>query len=125
MPGDSLTSSRDMRARRAAASERRFLQPGEPRRPQLPAERWRLTVRGHVQGVGYRVACSNRANELGLGGWVRNEADGSVEVEAEGHLQQLGELRLWCEQGPTSAMVNGVTVTQVSTTGSDWFEIRR
>lgn len=124
MPGDSLTSSRSLRARRAAASERRFLQPSEPR-PHAPAERWRLTVRGTVQGVGYRAACCNRAHELGLGGWVRNEADGSVEVEAEGSPQALGELRLWCEQGPAAAIVNSVTVTQLSPTGADWFEIRR
>jgi len=84
-----------------------------------------LTVRGQVQGVGYRIACCNRAHELGLGGWVRNEADGSVEVEAEGPPQRLGELRLWCERGPTAATVNGVMVTQLSPTGADWFEIRR
>ena len=82
-------------------------------------------MRGTVQGVGYRAACSNRANELGLGGWVRNETDGSVEVEAEGHPQSLGELRLWCEQGSSGAIVNSVTVTQLPPTGADWFEIRR
>jgi acylphosphatase len=113
-----------MRARRAAASERRFLQPSEPR-TQAPSERWRLTVRGQVQGVGYRAACCSRANELGLGGWVRNEPDGSVEVEAEGQPQQLGELRLWCERGPSAAVVNRVTVTNLPPTGTDWFEIRR
>lgn len=75
--------------------------------------------------MGYRVACCNRAKELGLGGWVRNEADGSVEVEAEGLAQLLGELRLWCEQGPTAAVVSSVTVAQLAPTGADWFEIRR
>lgn len=82
-------------------------------------------MRGQVQGVGYRVACCNRARALGLGGWVRNEGDGSVEVEAEGTLQQLGELRLWCERGPEAAHVNSITVTQRAATGADWFEIRR
>jgi len=75
--------------------------------------------------VGYRMACCNRAKELGLGGWVRNEADGSVEVEAEGLAQLLGELRLWCEQGSTAAVVSSVTVAQLAPTGADWFEIRR
>ncbi|MEB3184356.1 MAG: acylphosphatase [Cyanobacteriota bacterium] len=124
MPGDSHTAGRSLRARRAAASERRFLKPGESR-PLIPSERWRLIVRGQVQGVGYRVACCNHARALGLGGWVRNEGDGSVEVEAEGTLQQLGELRLWCERGPAAAHVNSVTVTQRAATGADWFEIRR
>lgn len=124
MPGDSLPSGRSLRARRAAASERRFLQPGEPR-SSAPCERWRLTLRGQVQGVGYRIACCHRANELGLGGWVRNEGDGSVEVEAEGPPQRLGELRLWCEQGPPAAIVRSVTVIQLAPTGTDWFEIRR
>lgn len=82
-------------------------------------------MRGQVQGVGYRMACCNKARALGLGGWVRNEGDGSVEVEAEGAPQQLGELRLWCERGPAAASVNSVTVTQLSATGTDWFEIRR
>ncbi|MEB3262518.1 MAG: acylphosphatase [Cyanobacteriota bacterium] len=78
-----------------------------------------------VQGVGYRAACRSRANELGLGGWVRNEADGSVEVEAEGDPQRLGELRLWCEHGPAAAIVSSVMVVQQAPTGADWFDIRR
>jgi acylphosphatase len=81
-------------------------------------------VRGQVQGVGYRASCLRRASELGLGGWVRNRADGSVEVEAEGPAFQLNELRLWCEKGPDRARVSGVAVSQVAPTGSDWFEVR-
>jgi len=89
------------------------------------SERWRLIVRGRVQGVGYRAACCTQAGQLGLGGWVRNQADGSVEVQAEGPVQQLGELRLWCERGPADAAVSAVTVTQIGITGDDWFEVRR
>jgi len=82
-------------------------------------------VRGRVQGVGYRAACCAKAGELGLGGWVRNLADGSVEVQAEGPSQQLGELRLWCERGPAGAAVSAVSMTQMGVTGVDWFEVRR
>ena len=105
----------------------RFLEPTGTRNTGHAGltERWRLIVRGKVQGVGYRAACCAKAGHLGLGGWVRNEADGSVEVEAEGHPQLLSELRLWCEQGPTAAIVNSVTVIQLAPTGADWFEIRR
>jgi acylphosphatase len=123
MPGDGLGSARRLRARRLAADERRFLQPGESRQSP-PRERWRLLVRGRVQGVGYRAGCCHRARELGLGGWVRNRADGSVEVEAEGLPQQLAELRLWCEGGPLMAQVTALECTQIPGRGDDWFEIR-
>ena len=123
MAGDSLASARRLRAQRAAAGERRFLQPSQPRNGS-PAERWRLLVRGRVQGVGYRAGCSRRANVLGLSGWVRYLPDGSVEVEAEGPPQRLAELVLWCEKGPLRAQVSGLGTTRVAATGDDWFEIR-
>jgi acylphosphatase len=123
MAGDSPAPARRLRARRAAAEERRFLRPAEPR--PLPApERWRLNVRGRVQGVGYRAGCSRRAEELGLSGWVRNLSDGSVEVEVEGLPQSLSELMLWCEKGPLQARVTGVGSTRIPATGEDWFQIR-
>jgi len=87
-------------------------------------ERWRMTVEGRVQGVGYRVACCRRASELGLGGWVCNRPDGAVELEAEGSPQALLELQLWCEKGPSLARVNTLRITRLPITGSDWFEIR-
>ena len=124
MPGDSPEAGRRLRQRRAAAAERRYLQPADPR-PTPNQERWRLIVRGRVQGVGYRICCQRRAEELGLSGWVRNRSDGSVEVEAEGPIQQLVELQLWCERGPREANVSGVSSTRLSPTGEDWFEVRR
>ncbi len=81
-------------------------------------------MRGRVQGVGYRAACRTRATDLGLGGWVRNLPNGSVELQAEGPAQALAELRLWCERGPADAQVSGVSVTQIGITGQDWFEVR-
>jgi acylphosphatase len=78
-----------------------------------------------VQGVGYRFSCCQQATALGLGGWVRNQADGSVEAEAEGTPQQLGELQVWCEKGPAAAHVTSVAITRIPVTGTDWFEVRR
>jgi acylphosphatase len=83
-----------------------------------------MTVEGRVQGVGYRAGCFRRATELGLGGWVCNRPDGSVEVEAEGSPQTLLELQLWCEKGPSRARVNALHTLPLPVTGSDWFEIR-
>ncbi|MEB3199572.1 MAG: acylphosphatase [Synechococcaceae cyanobacterium] len=82
-------------------------------------------MRGQVHGVGYRLGCQQKAQELGLSGWVANQPDGSVLVEAEGSPQQLGELHLWCERGPGPAQVTSVTTTRIPATGTDWFEIRR
>ena len=87
-------------------------------------ERWQLIVSGHVQGVGYRVACCQKARELELNGWVRNCRDGSVEVQAEGGIHQLTELRLWCERGPQQAEVRSVCHSQLTPIREDWFEIR-
>jgi acylphosphatase len=83
-----------------------------------------MTVEGRVQGVGYRVACCRVATELGLGGWVCNQPDGTVELEAEGSPQALTELQLWCEKGPSQARVNALRTTRLPVYGSDWFEIR-
>lgn len=126
MPFDTpAPSGRNPRRRSAAQRETELSrQRRTPRRSPLTAERWRLLVRGTVQGVGYRQACRRRANELGLAGWVRNRDDGSVEVQAEGPEQSLTELRVWCEQGPAEARVASVLTSRIATTGADWFEIR-
>jgi acylphosphatase len=92
---------------------------------QTRLERWQLIVRGRVQGVGYRAACCQKARELDLNGWVRNTSDGSVEVQAEGPVHKLTELRLWCERGPQGAGVHSVSHSQLAPSREDWFEVRR
>jgi acylphosphatase len=123
-PDDPLTPGRRHRGRREAAAERRFLSPHDSSPPSIP-ERWRLIVRGKVQGVGYREGCRQCAQDLRLSGWVRNLADGTVEVEAEGSPQELATLLLWCERGPLPANVFGVHARRIAPVGGDWFEIRR
>ncbi len=71
-------------------------------------QRVRARVRGRVQGVFYRASTCDRAAELGLVGWVRNCADGSVELEAEGPREQVDQLIAWCRRGPAGARVSGV-----------------
>ncbi len=62
-----------------------------------------------MQGVCFRWACRDEAERLGLTGWVRNLADGSVEVAAEGSEGGLAVLREWLQTGPPSARVLDVT----------------
>jgi acylphosphatase len=81
------------------------LEPGEP-----GAVRRRLdaTVRGRVQGVGYRVFALREAMALGLDGFVANMADGSVRVVAEGPTRDLEALLARLEDGPPAGWVDGV-----------------
>jgi acylphosphatase len=73
--------------------------------------RVRATVSGRVQGVFYRDSCRAQARRLGVRGWVRNRPDGSVEVVAEGPRERVEQLLAWCRQGPPSARVTGISVT--------------
>ncbi|MGQ9552667.1 MAG: acylphosphatase [Anaerolineae bacterium] len=68
-------------------------------------ERLRAIVHGLVQGVGFRYYVLSRARLLGLGGYVRNLPDGSVEVVAEGERALLEQLLEAVERGPVGATV--------------------
>jgi acylphosphatase len=67
-----------------------------------------VTVRGQVQGVGFRWFVRERARSLGLSGWVRNDRDGSVRVYAVGPGPALEKLRGLLQQGPPAASVEAV-----------------
>jgi acylphosphatase len=69
-----------------------------------------IIVRGQVQGVGFRVFIRDRARQLALTGWVRNRADGSIEVVAEGEHKRLQQLVVLCNNGPPEAIVQDMTV---------------
>jgi len=68
----------------------------------------RFVVRGRVQGVGFRWFVEREAHMLGIAGWVRNNADGTVEVLAQGTRDQLSGLRLRLREGPRAARVDDV-----------------
>lgn len=72
------------------------------------AIRW--LVAGRVQGVYFRAAAAAEASRLSLRGFVRNLADGRVEVVAAGDAAALGELTAWLWQGPPAARVDEVSV---------------
>ncbi len=70
--------------------------------------RVRAIVTGLVQGVAFRASTRAEAHRLGITGWVRNRAEGSVELEAEGTAAAIAALLAWCEHGPPAARVAGV-----------------
>jgi acylphosphatase len=68
----------------------------------------RFVVRGRVQGVGFRWFVEREAHVLGIAGWVRNNADGGVEVLAQGTREQISGLRSRLSEGPRAARVDEV-----------------
>jgi acylphosphatase len=69
------------------------------------------TVRGRVQGVGFRVSVVRSARASGLAGWVRNTVEGGVEVWAQGESDAIDRFVRFLEIGPMAARVDGVVVT--------------
>lgn len=80
--------------------------------PPMTMLRMHLLVQGKVQGVWFRDSTRRQAETLGLGGWVRNLPDGSVEVLVEGPEEGVRTLVRWCRQGPPRARVMGVLETE-------------
>jgi acylphosphatase len=76
----------------------------------------RFLVRGRVQGVGFRWYVEREARLLGIAGWVRNNADGAVEVLAQGSREQLSSLRDRLQQGPRASRVDEVQESEANLT---------
>lgn len=73
-----------------------------------PIDCRRCRVSGRVQGVFYRASTERRATDLGLAGYVRNCADGTVEVVMHGPVAACDDLEAWLWEGPPSARVEAV-----------------
>ena len=84
----------------------------------------RLIITGRVQGVGYRWWAQGQARALGLGGWVRNLKDGSVELVAAGPPQAIDRLAEACRHGPPAALVDAVRRFEAEDEGFDGFKER-
>lgn len=69
---------------------------------------------GRVQGVAFRASTASEARALGLTGWVQNQEDGTVVLEAQGEPAAVAALLAWCDHGPPAARVTRVVVDELA-----------
>ncbi len=90
-----------------------------------PQGRLSARITGRVQGVGFRNFTQTQARRLDVTGWVRNERDGSVRMEAEGTRKALESLADAVQDGPRLAQVQAVEAKWADATGEfDAFRVR-
>jgi len=88
-------------------------------------ERAHVHISGQVQGVFFRDSTRQKAEELGLAGWVKNLPNGRVEAVFEGPSERVREMIRWCEEGPQNASVEEVDKDFESFGGDlEVFEVR-
>jgi acylphosphatase len=84
-----------------------------------------ITVAGRVQGVFFRASTKTSADHLNIKGFVKNQSDGSVYIEAEGEEKDLEQFLNWCSQGPKAAKVERYSVSEGAMKGFTNFVIER
>jgi len=84
-----------------------------------------LVIKGKVQGVFYRASAKEKAEDLGITGWVKNTREGFVEAVACGNDKAVQQFIEWCKKGPSNARVDDVVVTEQSPEQLNGFTIKR
>ena len=69
-----------------------------------------MLISGCVQGVWFRASTRDKAEQLGLTGWVKNTYNGDVEAVFEGEEETIKEMIAWCHEGPSLSDVTSVKV---------------
>jgi acylphosphatase len=86
---------------------------------------FKIIVSGKVQGVFYRAIAKEKADEWGIKGFVRNESNGDVYIEAEAEEDILYKFIKWCNMGPARAKVDRIEAIPGEVNGYTTFDIKR
>ena len=85
---------------------------------------FRILVSGRVQGVGFRYHAKQTALKFNISGYVSNQVDGSVLIEAEGKDLNIKYFVEWCQKGPDWARVDTTSVSEYPLSNFKGFSIR-
>lgn len=83
-----------------------------------------IHISGRVQGVGFRYYTRKKAVECNVNGFVQNQSDGSVYIEASGEALDIDTFANWCKQGPTWSRVLNSRISELPNHEWEGFEIR-
>lgn len=86
---------------------------------------YHIIVTGRVQGVAFRYNTKIKADELGLGGNVKNLENGTVEIYVTGAQQEIIQFLDWCQSGPPAALVNRLDYNSIEIFVENGFNIIR
>ena len=87
-------------------------------------KRVHLIIKGHVQGIDFRYNTREKAESLGLNGWIRNTPNRAVEAVFEGPEEMINEIIEFCKKGTIGSRVTDVKINKEPVEGLNKFEIR-
>jgi len=82
-----------------------------------------IRLSGRVQNVGFRYAAMLTAEKYDIKGFIKNEPDGTVYIEAEGKEPQINHFIAWCHDGPASARVDNIETSEAPVDNLERFRI--
>lgn len=83
-----------------------------------------IFISGRVQGVGFRAFTRKEASSRGITGWVKNLADGRVEIKIQGESEDIKDMIRRIKEGPSFARVDDIEVSDEEIENFDRFEVR-
>ena len=86
--------------------------------------RRRAVIHGNVQGIFFRDSARRAADQAGVAGWVANNDDGTVEAVFEGDKDAVESMLAFCREGPPSADVERIDLSEEEPEGLSGFEVR-
>jgi acylphosphatase len=102
------SSAKQMTRKKVSGNRIQSPQSGKKNMEHLRAQ---VIIRGIVQGVFFRASTRDEALRIGVGGWVRNLPDGTVQALFEGEKKKIEEIIAWCHKGPPGAQVSKVDIS--------------